>query len=70
LGDDAYQLLAYLVEFGPRHGFLVSATGTRGDRRVRAVDKVLGVRPLALDQPPERVLAEVDDLADELIQQM
>jgi 5-methylcytosine-specific restriction enzyme subunit McrC len=67
LGGDAYQLLAYLLEFRPRYGFLVSATGTSNDRRVRAVDKVLRVRPLALDQAPERVLAEVDDLADEAI---
>lgn len=68
LGGDAYQLLAYQLEFGPRSGFLVSATGTRSDRAVRAVDKVLGVRPLGLDQPPERVLAEIDELADEAIE--
>jgi len=67
LGDDAYQLLAYLLEFGPRFGFLVAATGTRSDRRIRAVDKILGVRPLALDGPPEHVLAEVDALANETI---
>jgi 5-methylcytosine-specific restriction enzyme subunit McrC len=67
LGGDAYQLLAYLLEFGPRNGFLVSATGTRSDRRVCAVDKVLGVRALALDQSPDRVLAEIDELADEAI---
>jgi 5-methylcytosine-specific restriction enzyme subunit McrC len=67
LGDDAYQLLAYLLEFGPRSGFLIAASGTRTDRRVRAVDKILGVRPLALDRPPDEVLAEVDALADETI---
>jgi len=65
LGGDAYQLLAYLLEFGPRNGLLVSATGTTSDRRVRAVDKVLGVRPLGLDQSPERVLAAIDELAEE-----
>jgi 5-methylcytosine-specific restriction enzyme subunit McrC len=67
LGGDAYQLLAYLLEFGPRCGLLVSATGTHSNRRVRAVDKILGVRPLALDQPAERVLAQVDALAAEAI---
>jgi 5-methylcytosine-specific restriction enzyme subunit McrC len=65
LGDDAYQLLAYLLEYGPRFGALVSAIGSRSDRNVRAVDKVLGVRPLQLDQPPERVLAQVEELAAE-----
>jgi hypothetical protein len=68
LGGDAYQLLAYLLEFGPRTGLLVSATGSRSDRRVRAVDKLLGVRPLGLDQPPDRVLARIDELADEAIE--
>ena len=29
LGADAYQMLAYLLEFGPRSGILVSAIGTR-----------------------------------------
>lgn len=65
LGGDAYQLLAYLLELGPRAGFLVSASGARSDRRVRAVDKILGVRPLGLDQPPERVLTQIDELAEE-----
>ncbi|MGZ4415401.1 MAG: McrC family protein [Gaiellaceae bacterium] len=67
LGGDAYQLLAYLLEFGPRAGFLVSATGARSNRGVRAVDKILRVRPLALDQPAESVLAQVDSLAAEAI---
>ncbi len=67
LGRDAYQLLAYLLEFGPRSGFLVSATGAHSNRRVRAVYKILGVRPLALDQPAESVLAQVDALAAEAI---
>jgi len=34
---------------------------------VRAVDKVLGARPLRLDQAPERVLAEVEALAEETL---
>jgi 5-methylcytosine-specific restriction enzyme subunit McrC len=67
LGGDAYQLLAYLLEFGPRFGALVSATGTRRDYRVRSVDKVLGVRPLSLDQSPDRVLAQIDALAAETV---
>lgn len=67
LGADAYQLLAYLLEFGPRSGFLVSAAGTTSDRQVRAVDKVLGVRSLNLHQPPDRVLAGIDELAEEAI---
>jgi 5-methylcytosine-specific restriction enzyme subunit McrC len=67
LGGDAYQLLAYLLEFGPRSGLLVSATGARSNRRIRAVDKILGVRPLALDRPAEHVLAQVDALAAEAI---
>jgi len=68
LGGDAYQLLAYLLEFGPSAGFLISATGTKSDRQVRAVDKLVGVRPVALDQSPSRVLAEVDGLADEVLE--
>jgi 5-methylcytosine-specific restriction enzyme subunit McrC len=65
LGGDAYQLLAYLLELGPRFGALVSAVGTAGQRQVRALDKVLAVRPLRLDQPPEQVLEQVRQLADE-----
>jgi 5-methylcytosine-specific restriction enzyme subunit McrC len=65
LGDDAYQLLAYLLEYGPRFGALVSAIGHRSDCHVRAVDKVLGVRPIDVHQPPEAVLAQVDALAAE-----
>lgn len=67
LGGDAYQMLAYLLEFGPRCGILVSATGKRSDRRVRAVDKRIGVRPLALDRPPGEVLEAVNRLAEETL---
>jgi hypothetical protein len=65
LGGDAYQLLAYLLELGPRFGALISALGTAADRQVRAVDKVLAVRPLRLDHPPEAVLDQVEALAYE-----
>ncbi len=67
LGGDAYQLLAYLLEFGPRSGILVSAIGSASDLHVRSVDKVLRVRPLGLDRPPQLVLAEIDDLAEAAI---
>jgi 5-methylcytosine-specific restriction enzyme subunit McrC len=67
LGDDAYQMLAYLLEFGPRCGILVSATGEASDRRIRAVDKSIGVRPLALDRPPDEVLRAIDQLAEETV---
>jgi 5-methylcytosine-specific restriction enzyme subunit McrC len=67
LGGDAYQMLSYLLEFGPRCGILVSATGVRSDRRVRAVDKRIGVRPLSLDRPPAEVLRAVDRLAEETV---
>jgi 5-methylcytosine-specific restriction enzyme subunit McrC len=66
LGGDAYQLLAYLLEYGPRFGALVSAAGGRSEHRVRSVDKLLAVRPLELDHPPEHVLAQVDALAAEV----
>jgi 5-methylcytosine-specific restriction enzyme subunit McrC len=65
LGGDAYQMLSYLLEFGPRRGILVCATGQRSDRRIRAVDKRIGVRPLALNRPPADVLEAVDLLAAE-----
>lgn len=67
LGDDAYQMLAYLLEFGPRFGLLISATGARSDRHIRAVDKRIGVRPLALDRAPDEVLKAVDELAEETV---
>ena len=67
LGGDAYQMLAYLLEFGPRCGILVSATGERSDRHIRAVDKRIGVRPVALDRPPADVLDAVDGLAEETL---
>ena len=65
LGGDAYQLLAYLLEFGPRFGALISALGSAADRQVRSVDKVLAVRPLRLDRPPDAILDQVEALADE-----
>jgi 5-methylcytosine-specific restriction enzyme subunit McrC len=65
LGADAYQLLAYLLELGPRFGALISAVGTAADRQVRSVDKVLSVRPLRLGCPPELVLGQFEALADE-----
>ena len=67
LGGDAYQLLAYLLELGPRFGALISALGTAADRQVRSVDKVLAVRPLRLDCPPEAVLGQIEALADECV---
>ena len=54
LGGDAYQMLAYLLEFGPRCGILVSATGKRSERHIRAVDKRIGVRPsLSIGRRPK-----------------
>ena len=67
LGGDAYQLLAYLLELGPRFEPLISALGTAADRQVRSVDKVLAVRPLRLDCPPEAVLGQIEALADECV---
>jgi 5-methylcytosine-specific restriction enzyme subunit McrC len=67
LGGDAYQMLSYLLEFGPSCGVLVSATGGRSDRRVRAVDKRIAVRPLDLDRPPAEILIAVDRLAEETV---
>jgi 5-methylcytosine-specific restriction enzyme subunit McrC len=67
LGGDAYQMLSYLLEFGPRCGTLVCATGEHSDRRIRAVDKRIAVRPLALDRPPAEVLRAVDRLAEETV---
>lgn len=67
LGGDAYQMLSYLLEFGPSCGTLVCATGERSDRRIRAVDKRIAVRPLALNRPPAEVLRAVDRLAEETV---
>lgn len=67
LGGDAYQLLAYLLEFGPPRGFLVSAQGEASEHAVRAVAKQLSVRPVNLDQEPEGVLRATDALAVELL---
>jgi len=67
LGGDAYQLLAYLLEFGPPRGFLVSAQGEASEHAIRAVAKQLSVRPVNLDQEPEAVLRATDALATELL---
>lgn len=66
LAGDAYQMLAYLLEFGPARGFLVAADGSPSDHVVRAVPKHISVRSIRLDQPPERILEEVDALAAEI----
>lgn len=66
IGGDAYQLLAYLLEFGPHEGMLVSAEGAASRHNIRAVDKVLRVRPLGLNQNPAEVLEAVDELAQEV----
>lgn len=67
LGGDAYQLLAYLLEFGPPRGFLISADGSTTEHSMRAVDKQLSVRPVDLGQEPQAVLHSVEALADEVL---
>jgi len=67
IGGDAYQLLAYLLEFGPPRGFLVSAQGKASEHTVCAVAKQLSVRPVNLDQEPDGVLRTTDALAAELL---
>jgi 5-methylcytosine-specific restriction enzyme subunit McrC len=69
LGGDAYQLLAYLLAFGPSAGFLVSALGERSRRTIESAGKALHVYPVALDRPPEDVLAQVAGLAEEALTQ-
>jgi 5-methylcytosine-specific restriction endonuclease McrBC regulatory subunit McrC len=68
LGGDAYQLLAYLLEFGPPRGFLISAEGETSDHAVRAVEKQISARPVNLDQEPQVVLRAIDALAVEVLQ--
>jgi 5-methylcytosine-specific restriction enzyme subunit McrC len=66
LGGDAYQMLAYLLEFGCHSGVLVSAEGDVSEHDIRSVDKTLRVRPLGLNREPNAVLTAVDALADQI----
>jgi 5-methylcytosine-specific restriction enzyme subunit McrC len=62
---DLYQLLAYCTVLGLRVGHLVYAAGNEEPVRhvVRGADVEIICRALDLSQPPERLLAEVRELA-------
>lgn len=67
---DLYQMLAYCTALGLPRGHLVHAGGgaPRGAHRVRGAGVVLHRHALDLDQPPERLLAAVRELAARLAQ--
>lgn len=61
---DAYQMLAYCTTLGLTTGWLVYAQGTAPRRhRVRNTTIDIVHHPLDLTQPPQQLLAEVNDLA-------
>jgi len=75
---DAYQLLAYTTATRRRRGLLVYAAGDDleeggslavGAHRIVEADKVIEVRALDLDVPPDQVLEQVDELAAEVRRQ-
>jgi 5-methylcytosine-specific restriction enzyme subunit McrC len=72
---DAYQMLAYVLATERRRGLLVYAASddSNGDEeagdgvhRIAECDKSISVRALDLGVPPEKVLAQVADLAAEV----
>lgn len=67
LTGDAYQMLAYLLEFGPERGYLVSAQGAESTHTILAAGKQIMVRPVDLAQAPERILANVEALSREIL---
>ncbi|MEO3751826.1 restriction endonuclease [Streptomyces sp. B6B3] len=62
---DLYQMLAYCAALGLGEGHLVYARGsaTRTSHRVRGADIVLHQHALALDRPPDALLAQLRTLA-------
>jgi 5-methylcytosine-specific restriction enzyme subunit McrC len=63
---DAYQMLAYLIAFGLRRGYLVYARDSGEESRchsIRNIDREIVVRAIDVEQEPEVVLAQVRDLA-------
>jgi 5-methylcytosine-specific restriction enzyme subunit McrC len=75
---DAYQLLAYTTATRRRRGLLVYAAGNElegggvlaaGAHRIVEAGKVIEVRALDLDAPPNGVLEQVDELAAEVRRQ-
>jgi 5-methylcytosine-specific restriction enzyme subunit McrC len=63
---DAYQMLAYLIAFGLRRGYLVYARDSGEESRchsIRNIDREIVVRAIDIEQEPEVVLAQVRDLA-------
>lgn len=66
LNPDLYQLLAYATATQLRDATLVYADGPPTPRSHNVSDKVLHVRHLELDQPPDRVLRNLRRLANDL----
>ncbi|MDQ8045944.1 MAG: hypothetical protein AAGC46_19590 [Solirubrobacteraceae bacterium] len=66
LGGDAYQMLAYLLEFRASRGFLVAAEAEPADHRIGSADKVVSVRRVDLSGRPADVLGSVAALAAEI----
>ncbi|MDO9354067.1 MAG: hypothetical protein Q7T55_10250 [Solirubrobacteraceae bacterium] len=66
LAGDAYQMLAYLLEFGPARGFLISAEGAVSGHAVLSAEKQIEVRPIDLALSPDQILGRVDELFGEL----
>ncbi|NYJ02428.1 5-methylcytosine-specific restriction enzyme subunit McrC [Nocardioides thalensis] len=66
---DLYQLLAYCTVLGLSEGHLVYAAGNElaVEHAVRGAEVAITCHTLDLDQPPERLLEQVGDLASRLI---
>lgn len=65
--DDAYQMLAYCVAYGLPRGYLVYAKDSGAEartHRIRHLDKEIIVTALDVGLEPEKLLAEVQALAD------
>lgn len=66
---DAYQMLAHCTALGLDRGYLVYAKDAgEADRNhvVRNAGTVIHVRAIDVEQPPTRLLAQVQDLAREI----
>ncbi len=70
---DAYQMLAYCIGFGVQRGFLIYARDSLAQPRVHVVKQhgyEIDVQAVDVEQEPEEMLREVDEIAEKIASSM
>lgn len=68
---DAYQMLAYCIGYGLDRGFLVYARDTQQRPRSHVIKRhgyVIDVRAVDVEEQPEQVLAQIDEIAAAIVE--